>query len=326
MQSSSVPRVSVVIPAYNSAPFIAETLESVLTQTYTDYEIIVVNDGSPDTPELEAVLAPYASRITYIAQENRGPGGARNTGVRRARGEFVAFLDSDDTWAAEFLSSQLAMFEADPGLDLVYADALLVGDSPLAGRTLMEVAPSQGEPTFERLAAEECTVFTSTVVARKRALLDAGLFDEQFFHSEDWDLWLRLAHRGGRIAYQRRVLACHRAHPQSLTAQSGALLRGPIRVADKAISALSLMPHQRALLEKRAQWYAAHLALMDSKRHLVDGRFREAQRLLREANITLKSKKLRTAAFLLRLTPSLLRRLYLLRNRWWLGSPLTRAR
>ena len=98
VNESATPRVSVIMPAYNVAAYIGETLESVFAQTYSDYEIIVVNDGSPDTPELERVLAPYSERIVYVTQENRGLSGARNTALKVARGEFIALLDSDDVW------------------------------------------------------------------------------------------------------------------------------------------------------------------------------------------------------------------------------------
>src|SRR5881227_962875 len=115
--------VSVVIPAYNVGPLISETLDSVLAQHYRHFEIIVVNDGSPDTPALEAALAPYRDRITYIAQENAGPGAARNAGIERARGELIAFLDGDDIWLPECLTEQVARANADPGLAVVHADA-----------------------------------------------------------------------------------------------------------------------------------------------------------------------------------------------------------
>jgi glycosyltransferase involved in cell wall biosynthesis len=88
--SSTRPFVSVVIPAYNVASFVTEALESVFAQSFTDYEVILVNDGSPDTIDLERAIAPYRDRIEYVTQENRGPSAARNAGVRRARGEFVA--------------------------------------------------------------------------------------------------------------------------------------------------------------------------------------------------------------------------------------------
>src|SRR5215469_4227081 len=89
------PLVSVIIPAYNASRFIRKTLESVFAQTYSNFEVIVVNDGSPDTQELEVAISPFRDRVIYITQENRGPNGARNTGLQAATGEFVALLDSD---------------------------------------------------------------------------------------------------------------------------------------------------------------------------------------------------------------------------------------
>src|ERR1017187_1702587 len=101
------PLVSVIIPAYRAAQSIAATLGSVLAQTFKDYEIIVVNDGSPDSEELEKALEPYRDRIIYLRQENQGPGGARNTGILTASGQYVALLDADDIWAPEHLAAQL---------------------------------------------------------------------------------------------------------------------------------------------------------------------------------------------------------------------------
>src|SRR6201998_3148699 len=92
------PSVRVVIPAYNSARYIGETLDSVFGQTYRDFEVLVINDGSPDTEALEAGLRPYFERIVYLKQDNRGPAAARNLGIQQARGEYIAFLDSDDCW------------------------------------------------------------------------------------------------------------------------------------------------------------------------------------------------------------------------------------
>src|ERR1700730_233454 len=153
-----MPRVSVIIPAYNTAHYIEATLESVLAQTFPDYEVIVVNDGSPDTPALERVILKYESRIRYIKQENRGLAGARNTGIRLARGELLAFLDSDDIWVPDYLASQLKLFEETPSLDVVYSDALHFGDPALAGKTYMQTCPSNGPVTLENLINEDCQV------------------------------------------------------------------------------------------------------------------------------------------------------------------------
>ncbi len=119
--------VSVIIPAYNAADFISAALDSIFAQTFNDYEVIVINDGSPDTTLLEQALAPYLARIIYLKQENRGAAAARNAGLRIARGRFVAFLDADDFWLPEYLASQINFLDTS-NVDLVYADAELIGD------------------------------------------------------------------------------------------------------------------------------------------------------------------------------------------------------
>src|SRR6516165_2038844 len=125
-----LPLVSVIIPAYNSAAHIRETLESVLSQTYHNFEVILINDGSPDTEEFERAIAPYRDRIIYISQENRGPSAARNAGIRRARGEYLAFLDSDDVWSPTCLAAQVELaLSRQPSCDLVYSDVLVYSDS-----------------------------------------------------------------------------------------------------------------------------------------------------------------------------------------------------
>src|SRR5579864_7085464 len=119
---NQTPLVSVVIPAYNSSRYISGTLDSVLSQTLSNREIILVNDGSPDTRELEATLQPYVQGLRYFNQENRGPSAARNVGIRAARGRYVAFLDSDDVWLPHHLFNQVQHLERDPELGLVYAN------------------------------------------------------------------------------------------------------------------------------------------------------------------------------------------------------------
>ena len=113
-------RVSVIIPCYNTAGYVVETLESVFSQTYKDYEVVVVNDGSPDTPSLELALAPWRDKITYIKTENHGLAGARNNGIRASSGELVALLDSDDVWEPNYLEVQVSKLDENPSADIVY--------------------------------------------------------------------------------------------------------------------------------------------------------------------------------------------------------------
>src|SRR5438105_56138 len=118
--STSTPLVSVVIPAYNVSAYMPATLASAFAQDFTNFEVIVVNDGSPDTAALEAAIAPYRDRINYIVQQNAGPSAARNTGIRQARGEYLAFLDGDDLWLPHYLREQVTRALADRTLAAVY--------------------------------------------------------------------------------------------------------------------------------------------------------------------------------------------------------------
>ncbi|MDQ3686916.1 MAG: glycosyltransferase family 2 protein [Acidobacteriota bacterium] len=307
------PAVSVIIPAYNAAAFIGETLASVFAQTFTDYEVVVVNDGSPDTPELEKVIAPWRDRINYIVQENRGLSGARNTGLRHARGEFVALLDSDDLWEPNYLRMQTGLLEADPTIDVLYCDATLFGDER-AGKKFMDASPSAGEVTLKRLISQECNVMVS-VTARRSAIIEAGMFDESLRSSEDFDLWLRIAHRGGRIAYHREALVRYRCRPGSLSADVVWMCQHILRVLGK-VEKMQLDEGERAALEKQQTYYQGLLRLNEGKRLFLAGDTEGAVERLKEANEHLRRHKLAAALFMLGWAPGVLRGLYAFRDRY----------
>ena len=311
------PAVSVVMPAYNVAPYIAETLDSVFSQTFTDYEVIVVNDGSPDSAELERTLEPYRGRIRYIEQENGGASAARNTALRAARGEFVAFLDADDVWEPDYLSRQMEFLRAGD-YDLVYSNALIFGESPLAGKTYMETSPSDGEVTFKSLMRFECSVITSGVLARKLPILEAGLFNEQILSiGEDFELWLRLVRRGARVAYQRQVLLRYRCHPGSLSSTDPvSKLARQLILFEKIAETHDLSAEERAEIDYVFERLRAGKEFEMGKAQFVEGNFAEAHRRLKTANGFQRSWKVRAILLLMRLSPRLLRRLYL----WRLGK------
>jgi GT2 family glycosyltransferase len=314
--AGTAPLVSVIIPAYRFAQYIPATVESVLAQTFKDYEIIVVNDGSPDTGELEKALAPYRDRITYLRQENQGVSGARNTGIRAARGKYIAPLDADDLWAPEHLAAQLALLEANPSIDMVYADARIIGDVPEAGRTLMELSASTGEVTFERLVRRQCTVTLSVTVCRREALLRAGLFDPALPHAEDIDLWLRVARQGSRIVYQRRVLGYYRRHGGGLSADPVVHLETLLAVLVKAARDPYLTAAQREILERQCTVERTSVELQKGKNAFLAGDAEAAVGHLTRANAEYKSLKLAAVLMLLRMAPGLLRSLYQWRDRY----------
>ncbi len=309
---ASPPVVSVVIPAYNVAPYISETLDSIFAQTFARYEVIVVNDGSPDTKELEQALEPYLNRLIYLKQENRGAGAARNAGLRQARGEFVAFLDADDLWLPDYLSEQIK-FIREGEYDFVYADALLFGQSPLAGRTFMQIAPSNGEVTFESLVNGQCNVITSGVVARTQLILEVGMFDEQLRNSQDFELWVRLVRKGARASYQRKVLLRYRYHENSLSGDALNQIKRELRVLGKIESSYDLTPREREEVSKAMAAIGTNLELETGKLHLSKGEFAEAREAFLRANATRRSLKLSAALLLLRIAPRLLQRVYVRR-------------
>jgi hypothetical protein len=313
--AGTAPLVSVVIPAYRVAQYIAAALDSVLAQTFKDYEIIVVNDGSPDSEELEKALEPYRDRIAYLHQENQGASAARNTGIRAARGKYIAPLDADDFWNPEHLGAQLAVIEADPSIDMVYADARIFGDVPEAGRTVMELSPSAGEVTFERLVTRECTVHLCVSVCRRETLLRAGLFDAELQRGEDIDMWLRILRQGGRVAYRRRVLGHYRRHPGSNSADPVVAIEGFLAALAKVARDPNLTPVQRAVVNQQRLIERARVELHNGKQAFLAGDAEKAVSHLTRANAQFKSLKIGAIVTVLRVAPRSLRALYQWRDR-----------
>jgi glycosyltransferase involved in cell wall biosynthesis len=303
------PLVSVIIPAYNAANYIGAALDSIFSQTLNDYEAIVINDGSPDTPQLEQALAPYLARIVYLKQENRGAAAARNAGLRIARGRLVAFLDADDFWLPAYLTSQINFLESSK-MDLVYADAELIGDSQLAGRTYMETAPSSGEVTAESLLALRCNVITSGVVARRQPIIEVGMFDEAIRRGHDFDLWLRLAKHGVALAYQKKVLLKHRILENSLSGDIASQYQRAFKVLDTIRQRGNLTAREASTLYHTLQKIEAEIELERGKGLLRERKFSEAAEALRKANRFYGSWKLRLVLLALRVAPNMLWRLY----------------
>ncbi len=308
------PAVSVVIPTYNSAAYIGEALRSVFAQTLKDYEVIVVNDGSPDTEELEGVLEPYRDRIFYLRQENRGVSGARNTAIRAARGRYIALLDPDDMFEPEYLAVQVAVLERDPTVDVVYPNALIIGDASDAGREFMELCPSEGEVTFESLVTERCTVNARATV-RREAIIRAGMFDESCDLSEDFDLWLRVLKRGGRIVYHRQILARYRRRKGSISADASRMCRRVLRVLEKTEATMDLTAREAQAVKQARALFQCHLRFWQAKKAFLHGDIGAAIENLREMNALSKSAKITLVLFLLRIAPHLCLRAYRLRER-----------
>ena len=215
------PRVSVVVTTYNQAPYIGPTLESVFAQTRPPEEVIVVDDGSTDeTPER---IAPYRDRLVYIRQPNQGIAGSRNTGIRRAQGELLAFLDGDDLWEPEKLAVHVAAASAHPGSGLIAVNGVQFAET---GLTIPSLFPASIAPLFEG-GAETVSVdasgyflraglicTTSQVIIPARVLETVGLSDPDLAVVSDWDLYLRIAERYP-VTFVNRRLTRWRYHDRS---------------------------------------------------------------------------------------------------------------
>lgn len=241
-----IPKVSVVIPTYNTTRYIAEALDSVRRQTFRDFETIVVNDGSPDTADLEKVLEPYRGEIIYVSKPNGGPSSARNAGVTASQAPLIAFLDSDDTWESTFLQVLVDLFAENPDIDVVYSNAVLFGDTDLKGQTLMDMCPFQEEITFESILSSRAWVFVSCIV-RKEVLVRVGGFDQDLRYGEDLDLWLRIAHGGCKFLPCSQPLVRYRKRASSLTAECSPdqEIRRRIQLYEKLSAKLDLTPEQK---------------------------------------------------------------------------------
>jgi glycosyltransferase involved in cell wall biosynthesis len=218
--ASDTPQVSVIIPVYNQARFIRGAVGSVVAQTYADWEIVVVDDGSTDdTPRVLAELAGRISRMRVIRQPNRGRAAARNAGISHACGVYAAFLDADDVWFPDKLERQVAALEACPRAGAVYARAVVVGLDGVPDRRglVIGAAPASPRAAFADLAMLN-RVPLSTAMVRRECLDEVGWFDEGLVYIEDWELWLRLAARY-EFVFTPQVLAGYRAEMEDTLAK-----------------------------------------------------------------------------------------------------------
>jgi len=285
---NSAPKISVIMPSYKTAEYICETLDSALGQTFRDFEVVVINDGSPDTVELELALTPYFDDIVYIAQANAGAGVARNTGIVNSGGELIAFLDSDDLWYPDFLASQSAFLAAN-GYDMVYCDAALFGVPSVEGQTFMEGAPSTGTADLEALLDLRCSVITSGTIVKKEVISRVGGFEMERVPSEDFHLWLRIAKSGASIGYQLKELLKYRVRMDGLSGDTIGQLERVIDVYERIDQSIELTAAEHAIVQRRVTDLKADLTVAKGKVFLMNGDYREAADAFTAANRHLKT-------------------------------------
>ncbi|HYC55948.1 MAG TPA: glycosyltransferase [Candidatus Binatia bacterium] len=310
------PSVSVIVPTYNRASYLLEAVRSILDQTYPDFEVIVVDDGSTDDTQM-AMAGVRDPRLRYVRREHGGISAAMNTGVAASRGRFVARLDSDDAWLPDLLAVLVAELESDARLGFVYGRgrAMTAGGHLLA-HTVGTPPRFAGRP-LESLVYDDCTC-NIAVVARRTALLEAGPYDETLTAAEDWDIWLRVA-RTHPFRFIDREVARFRRHDGNVTSLSSpalqAVLDCRLRVLDKLFERDDLSPSVMAL---RAAAYRNVYTFM-TIRWLHAGRPRRAVRSFARSTAGNGNRMLvaaRNAAFVL---------VYGYLTRWAAGRAISRV-
>ena len=208
--------VSIIIPAYNAARYLSEAVNSALHQTYSDVEIIVVDDGSTDN--IKDIARPYreAGKIQYIYQENKGLSAARNTGIRAARGEYIAFLDSDDLFLPDKLEKQVRYLEEHPACDICYCNLKHFYEEEPDRMLQLQYRYYSGADAFPHLLWKNF-INPLSVVLRRSVFDHYGYFNESMRRSEDWDMWVRAAYRGARFDFLPEALARYRMRRGSLS-------------------------------------------------------------------------------------------------------------
>jgi Glycosyl transferase family 2 len=259
------PSISVVVPAYEAAPTIAETIESVLAQSEPAHEVIVVDDGSSDA--LTEALAPYRERIELVRNQHGGVAAARNAGWRRSGGEFVLIVDADDVISAQKLSALGWLGQQRPDLDLLCTDIYFESGGRRTGR-FGEVNPFPREDQ-RRVILERC--FAIQPAIRRSSLQSIGGFDESLHSAEDWDCILRLILAGSAACLCDRPLATYRIHPGSLTASRERTLGDRSTMLEKALQNPALRPEERPFLKRTLAQSRARARLAAAQSAVAEG-------------------------------------------------------
>ena len=275
------------MPAYNGEQFIAQSIMSVLNQTFRDLELIVVDDGSTDrTAEIVAELRSKDERVRLFRQENAGQAAARNTGISKSQGDLIAFLDQDDLWLEQKLELQTKAVEAS-GADVVFSGGYIFSGADVSSETISfaQVEGKLSGPEMFRLLFIENRIPILTAIVRKQALAKVGPLaeDRRYQNADDYDLWLRLAAAGASFLALPERLVRYRAHPAQASSNIVKMLQAELSVLQKHQD-VALVNDEDRNIRFRALYRKLVRALLD------EGKIVEARRCFRKlsAGQTLK--------------------------------------
>jgi glycosyltransferase involved in cell wall biosynthesis len=270
-----MPKVSIVIPAYNAMVYLPKTIDSVLKQTFTDFEVLIINNSSSDNI-VEWVSQIEDSRITLITQENQGATNSRNTGILRAKGEYIAFLDADDLWEKTKLEKQVSCLDKNPAAGLVYTWTQLIDAT---GNLLkFSVMHQEKGSIWEKIVIQDVVGSGSCVMVRAACFQHVGLFDGDVGIADDFDMWIRIA-AVYEFAVVKEFLVFYRQHQNNASKNRQKIIKAHSQIIEKSFKNVST---DLFYLRNRAY---ANLYRYQSWLVLEDGNYREAKFLFKQATL-----------------------------------------
>jgi glycosyltransferase involved in cell wall biosynthesis len=245
-----MPTVSVIMPAFNVAPYIGAAIESVIAQTMPDWELLIVDNGSTDsTAAIVEAFTGTDRRVRLLRQTRGGISAARNTAMREATGEFFALLDSDDLWEPSYLAAEFAIFAEYPDVDIVTGNGWFLGGR-LHGRPARPWPDTRPQPTLANILADETSVFIMSIM-RRRVYEAIGGFDEALHSNEDYEYWLRAAEAGFRFRRNDEPLGHYRRRDDSVSANELRMLKGILLVYERIRPSLAGRPAELRIIDRQ---------------------------------------------------------------------------
>ncbi len=301
--------ISVVMPAYNVAAYIGAAIDSVKAQTVTDWELLIVDDGSTDTTyETVRRVAAGDPRVRLLEKPNGGISSARNMALAASSGDFIAILDSDDIWEPTYLAEQLAVFAQHPEVDVVTGNGWFLGGH-LNGQLARPFPDRRPQPTLQTILADETSVFIMSLL-RRRVYEAIGGFDESLRTNEDYDYWLRAALAGFHFRRNDRPLCHYRRRDDSVSAIDVNMLAGILRVYRKLRPLLKDRPAELRTLDAQTARFERESLAAQARIALNTGDAAGAATHLSALYAQGGGPAIAVASFMARRMPKLLARAY----------------
>jgi glycosyltransferase involved in cell wall biosynthesis len=278
------PIVSVIVPCYNSAKTVTETLNSILNQTFEGYEIFVIDDISTDSNELEKVLSGFYEKIIFIKnKKNAGVSPTRNYCSTIAKGKYIAFLDADDIWHKTYLEEQISYLN-DNDFDMVYCESEIFGQTDIAEKSMMQYNPDKaGRITRQMLIEGKCHILPSGTLIKRDIFLENNGFDSKVLRSEDFHLWMRLLFNDVKIGYLRKVLFKFRVSPTSGSGDSIQRIERSKNTWQILQNELNFTSHETTIIEKHLSNTEMEILRATGKYHMGRKEWKDARRCFVES-------------------------------------------